>query len=98
MSCTAHKSALVPVSVKIDIEVHHNTPPGGQPPGPLTGHGGMMDFNIDFDTLDAFDNIDFGAFDQVFNSESWSWDMLSPLPELDVPLYGAHAIATQPQA
>ncbi|EME43574.1 hypothetical protein DOTSEDRAFT_54348 [Dothistroma septosporum NZE10] len=53
-----------------------------QAPGSLTSNGGIMNFDIDFDNLDAFD-IDFGAFDQVFNSNTW--EMLSPLPGAYVP-------------
>lgn len=85
--------STIPVDRNNAIEPHHShiqqfdqhSTPDNQPPGPLTGHGGMVDFNIDFDTLDAFNEIDFSAFDQVFNSESW--EMLSPLPQLDMPLY-----------
>ena len=97
--------STIPIDHTNAMQPHHghmqqpdqSSTPGSQPSGPLTGHGGMMDFNIDFDTLDAFDNIDFSAFDQVFNSESW--EMLSPLQELEIPLYtGSQAVEMQQQA
>ncbi|KAF7189951.1 Bikaverin cluster transcription factor bik5 [Pseudocercospora fuligena] len=53
--------------------------------GPCTGTGLVMDFNLDFDPFAGMENVDFNAFNEVFNDGSW--EMMDNLEDVNIQIH-----------